>query len=112
VRRGRIRLECARAAAQAKARQQVERADDDFDQPLNLARAATPGPSATRCPTSPRFHPQLGRKAKAAALEREAETRSLHLLDTTPPDPNPFTWVYESWSRRQNPAAAHGWKRH
>jgi len=96
VLRGRIRLDRARAVAQATARQEVERASDDLDQALTLARSCGYAWAERDALTHlADVHSWLGDKAKAAALGREAETLSRRLLDTTPPDPNPFAWVYE-----------------
>ena len=97
VLRGRIRLDRARAAAQATSRREVERAGDDLDQALTLARSCGYAWAERDALTHlAEVHAQLGDTAKAAALGREAETLSRRLLDATPPDPNPFAWVYEA----------------
>jgi hypothetical protein len=93
VLRGRIRLDCASAAAQATTRQEVERANDDLDQALTLARACGYLWAERDALTHlAEVHERLGDKAKAAALGREVEALSRRLLDTTAPDPNPFAW--------------------
>jgi tetratricopeptide (TPR) repeat protein len=96
VLRGRIRLDRAGAATQGPDRQEVERAGDNLDQALTLARSCGYAWAERDALTHlAEVHARLGDRAKAAALGREAETLSRRLLDTTPPDPNPFAWVYE-----------------
>jgi hypothetical protein len=50
------------------------------------------------------IHARLDDKAKAATLERKAETMPRGLLNSTPiPTPSPRST--KRWSQRQNPAA-------
>ena len=97
VLRGRIRLDRARPAPSATARQEVERSGDDLDQALSLARSCgyvwAERDALTRLAE---VRAWLGDKATAASLRREAETLSRRLLDTTPADPDPFAWAYEA----------------
>jgi tetratricopeptide (TPR) repeat protein len=96
VLRGRIRLDRARAAIQSIAPEEVGRAGDDFDQALTLARSCGYAWAERDALTHlAEAHARLGDRGKAATLERVAKTLFRRLLDTTPPDPNPFMWVYE-----------------
>ena len=102
VLRGRIRFDHARGAAQTTDRQEIERAGDDLDQALTLARSCGYAWAEHDALTHlAEAHTQLGDQAKAAALGREAATLSRRLLDTMPPDPNPFAWVYEKLEREE-----------
>jgi len=95
VMRGRIRLERTESAVQAAARQEVERAGDDLEQALTLARSCGYAWAERDALTHlHEVHERLGNKAKAAALGREAETLTRRLLDATPPNPDPFAWAY------------------
>jgi tetratricopeptide (TPR) repeat protein len=94
VLRGRIRLD--RAAAEAASRQEVDRARDDLEPALRIARSCGYAWAERDALTHlAETRARLGDQAKAATLRREAETLSRRLADTTPPDPDPFAWVYE-----------------
>jgi tetratricopeptide (TPR) repeat protein len=96
VLRGCIRLDWARAAVQGTERLEAERAGDDLDQALSLARSCGYAWAERDALTHlAEVHVRLGDEARAAALGREAETLSRRLLDTTPPDPNPFAWAID-----------------
>jgi tetratricopeptide (TPR) repeat protein len=105
VLRGRIRLD--RAAAEAAPRPEIERAGDDLEQALTLARSCgyawAERDALTRLAET---HVRLGDQGKAIALAREAETLSRRLLDATPPDPDPFAWVYEKLDPAAKPRRA------
>jgi hypothetical protein len=95
VLRGRIWLDRARTAPDAAAREAAERAGDDLDQALTLARSCGYAWAERDALTHlSDAHTLLGDTARAAAVGREAEALSRRLLDTTPPDPDPFAWVY------------------
>ncbi len=107
VLRGLIRLDQARAGTGAVPRDGGERAGDDLDQALILARSRGYAWAERDALTHlAEVHALLGDTTKATTFQRDAETLSRRLLDTTPPDPNPFAWAYaalgstkKSWRR-------------
>jgi hypothetical protein len=104
VQRGRIRLDQARTRPLPIDRQLAEQAGDDFNAALTLARSCGYAWAESDALTYlAQVHALLGDQPKAAAVGREAETLSRRLLDTTPPDPNPFAWVYEGVEPEKRP---------
>src|SRR3954468_1783638 len=102
VLRGRLILSQAVSEAEATLRQAAFRASDDGEAALTLARDcgyACAERDAWELLAETRG--LTGDTSGAALARREAETLTRRLSDITPPDPNPFTWVYEALQARK-----------
>jgi tetratricopeptide (TPR) repeat protein len=102
VLRGRLILSQAASEAEATLRQAAFRASDDGEAALTLARdCGYAWAERDAWALLAETRGLTGDTSGAALARREADTLTRRLSDTTPPDPDPFAWVYEALQARR-----------
>jgi hypothetical protein len=102
VLRGSLILDWAASGAEASRHQAAFQAGDDGEAALTLARdCGYAWAERDAWALLAETRGLTGDTSGAALARREAETLTRRLSDTTPPDPNPFAWVYEALPARR-----------